>query len=149
MHRVSRCSRENTLCDNLLGNWLIAVLSLSPTPKFVTCAARVPYSVCCLQTEFFFLFPHFTKPDRKIRLAFRNSVFPKKKSDHFVTFLSKTLSPTDGNHGSILSCPLRQSVVRCRFLSHTVWVRDKVNYVGYASIQCVSVRDGERRNHPD
>jgi len=111
------------------------------------CAARVPYSVCCLQTEFF-LFPHFTKPDRKIRPAFRNSVFPKK-SDHFVksqTFLSKTksktLSPTAGNHGYILAA--RSASHPCVSVSHDMsGVRDKIHYVGYASIQCVRWREKE------
>ena len=94
----------------------------------------------------FFLFSSFHQSRQKNSTSFTKFGNFSKKSDHLVkspTFLSKTkgdtLFPTTGNHGSIFSCPLRHSVVCCMFLSHTMWVRDKIHYVGYASIQCVNI----------
>ena len=84
----------------------------------------------------------------EIQQFFKKKIRPVKSQDLLSKTKSKTLFPTTGNHGSNLSCPLRQSVC-CRFLSHTRVREDTLLCRIYASIQCVSVCDGERRNHRD
>ena len=144
-HCVSTCQFGCVTRLNDVGLSLVVMPDVGPTTVFVV--FRLNLSP---------LFPHFTKLDRKIRHVFLNSVIFSRISEHFVnshTFLSKkkskTLFPTLGTMDLFLAESYAQSVVCCLFLSHTMWVRDKVHYVCYASIQCVSLWDGERRNHPD
>ena len=145
-HCVSTCQFGCATRLDDVGLSLVVMPDVGPTTVFVV--FRLNLSP---------LFPHFTKLDRKIRHVFLNSViFPEYQTILWTViipfYVRKKVKPFFRPLGTMdlfLAESYAQSVMCCLFLSHTMWVRDKIHYVGYASIQCVSLWDGERRNHPD